>query len=77
MRIGTLYDTAKRYLPELSAREFVMFYNQALEKLSYDYNIAETTETFTGEDITLVPSIATKILDITYGGDSLSRIMKR
>jgi hypothetical protein len=75
--IGTLYDTAKRYLPELTTREFVLFYNQALEKISYDLNIAEVTEVFTGADVAAMPTLATKILDVIYDGSSLSRVMKR
>ena len=77
MTVGTLYDTAKRYLPELTTREFVLFYNQALEKISYDLNVGETIESFTGADIASMPTLATKILDVIYNGNSLSRVMKR
>ena len=77
MKIATLYDMAKQYLPEITSKEFVLFYNQALEKLSYELNIAETTEEFTGDDVAAMPSLATKILDVSYDGVSLSRVMKR
>ena len=77
MKIGTLYDTARRYLPEISKREFVLFYNQALGKISRELNVAEVTEEFTGSAIPAMPSMATKILSVSYGGEELSRVMKR
>ena len=77
MKIGTLYDIAKQYLPEITSREFVLFYNQALEKMSYDFNIAEVVEVFTGSSIAAMPSSATKILDVIYNDESLQRVMKR
>jgi hypothetical protein len=77
MNVGTLYDTARQYLPELTTKEFVLFYNQALEKISYDLNIAEVAEEFTGTDIENMPSLATKILEVQYAGEILPRMMKR
>lgn len=77
MNVGTLYDTARQYLPELTTKEFVLFYNQALEKISFDLNIAEVVEEFTGNDIENMPTLATKILEVKYADDVLSRMMKR
>lgn len=77
MKIGTLYDTAKQYLPEITTKEFTLFYNQALEKLSHDLNISETVEEFTGTDVPNMLPTAIKIYDVQYNGESLQRIMKR
>ena len=75
MKVGELYETARMYLPGINTTIFTMFYNQALEKLSYDLNIAERTDTFTGDDVEDVPLFATKILKVYYNGTELARLV--
>ena len=77
MKIGELFETARMYLPGINATIFTMFYNQALEKMSYDFNIAERTDTFTGADVASMPQYATKILEVYYDGEQVPRLVAR
>jgi len=72
MKIGTLYDMARHYLPDINTTMFTEFYQQALDKLCTDVNISRVTETVATSSLNTNDIV--KIYHVTYNGEEIQRI---
>ena len=76
MKVGTLYDIARRYFPTLGPELFTQWYNMALSTLSVDYNISSTEEELTGSALEALPTNAFKIYRVVVDNVILDRLAK-
>ena len=77
MKIGTLYDLVKQYLPTVSKRMFTVMYNEALAKVTQDLRVNMTKETVTSAQFDDLTKRIVKVMSVTINGEDISRVIKR
>lgn len=77
MKVGTLYDLVKQYLPTVSKRMFTVMYNEALAKITQDLKVNVVSEITTSDQFDDLTKKIVKVISVSVNDEEISRVIKR
>lgn len=77
MKIGTLYDLVKQYLPQVSKRMFTVMYNEALAKITQDLRVNVVEESVLPAEYDALTKKIVKVISVSVNGEEIPRVIKR